>query len=356
LRLDGDEDISYPVKFKSKLIGYPTTIFLTADGEEIARMVGYSNQKKYLKLVREAWSNRTRPFVSLKAQADQGNTEAAAELGSAYLDQTEYELAAPYLEKGGKASAEKLADARIGIAEKNSPTELASILEKAIHDFPDTVDSIYRRTKLASVYETEGKKDLQKKVTEEAFAVAKKILSEHPEIVDSHADAGDFLGTVAESFQSLGDEKHALEGWKLAAKELEKDYSKHQDPGNGLDLGFMLTEAGDTQGAEKIYKHLQSKFPDDFVFYLAYGRLKYKQKDYARAKALGNQALKLSYGENRFKVVKLMVQVLKATGEKKEALDLIEKTKQTLDLPEKPTAGTKRVLETLDKMKKELSA
>ena len=356
LRLDGDEDISYPMKNKSKLLGYPTTLFLTADGEEISRVVGYGSFKKYVKAVQSAWINRDRPFASLKSKADQGDTQAAADLGTAYLDQGEFELAETYLKKGGPAVAEKLADAQAGLVEKKSPDELMVVLEKAIQDFPNSVDSLYRRAKLAGLYESKGKKDLQKKTALEAYETAKKLISNHPERIDSHADAGDILGTIADSLQSMGDEKAALEAWKLAANELQKEYTKYKDPGHGLDLAYFLTEAGDTQGAEKIYKDQQSKFPEDFVFYMAYGKLKFKQKDFAQAEDYTTRALKLSYGENRLKVVRLLVQILKETGKKKEALDLIHRTQQTVELPEKPTAGTQRVLDSLEKMKKELSA
>jgi thiol-disulfide isomerase/thioredoxin len=118
LKIDADAEGSWKLKSKYKVGGYPTILFVSDEGEEISRVVGFRDLDLFLSEMNRAYEKKEFPFSVLRKKADRGDAEAAQSVGLTYLERKEYAPALEYLSKSSVAaqkSPEKIAEAKLGV-------------------------------------------------------------------------------------------------------------------------------------------------------------------------------------------------------------------------------------------------
>jgi thiol-disulfide isomerase/thioredoxin len=360
LKLDADSEISWKLKSRYKVGGYPTVIFADSEGDEISRVVGYLPRKFFLAKVEDAWNSRSQGSTVLKAKAESGDLAASERIGLTCLERREYEAAVRYL-KNIKGRAEELANAEIGLAEsKKSQSEaeslLAETLERAIKNLPQSPASLEWRMKLA---ESLGDQQSEKKKAQiqGAIDLARELIA-HPERLGeremSVADVWVSLAQAQEEMPNAADE--AKRSWKQAAVEYKKKAGNDQERGHNLERAYCLWKSGDFAAADRLYDTLEKKYPDEFTFFYSHASMKLEQKDLPQAEKLAAQALKFSYGDNRLRSTHLLARVYQAEGKSKDGIELIHQALQNSELPQDESIRTHRYASSLKKLLEKLQA
>ena len=72
---------------------FPTYIFLTAQGDEIERIVGFKEHQEFLKQANKVFEIRTEGMSVLAAKAQKGDTNAKIRLANLALDRQDFQTA-----------------------------------------------------------------------------------------------------------------------------------------------------------------------------------------------------------------------------------------------------------------------
>jgi tetratricopeptide (TPR) repeat protein len=324
LKLDVDTDVSWPYTSRYKVAGYPTVIFLTPEGDEISRIVGYRPAAEFVKAAQDAYAQRGQSLVALEAKAKDGDRGALDRLGILHLERAEYADAIHDL-TDTKELRERLWDAKIGLAAAEAKGEakndnpaseqtlaqaLQGALRGAIQEFPDTPDSVSRRLDLAEQLEKAKDTDGSKKLYREAITTAERIAIDKPELTARYdSSPGDLWVQSAEAHEALGEKDAATAAYRRASSEYRKHVSSPSDRGGNLELAYTLWKSGDVAGAEAIYGQLQQAYPDDFTFYMDQGSMNFKLGRYDKARPLAEKAVELSFGSNHLDSALLLAKI-----------------------------------------------
>ncbi|MBI3542762.1 MAG: thioredoxin family protein, partial [Deltaproteobacteria bacterium] len=305
LKLDVDAPVSWELKAKYKIAGYPTIIFASPDGEEISRIVGYRAKKEFASDVERAWSGREETYSKLKETADAGDALAAARVGKLHLERHEYELARKYLEKA-PTEREAFFDAKIGELEA-AGKDARETLEAALREFPDSPNSVDRRLKLAEAFESAKETERHKAQLKEAATLATRLAGQPEKLAGYDSTPGDLLETAADTLDKLGLADEARATWKRAAVAYHAQASRvasgrsRSERGYNLEYAFCLWKSGEKAKADEIYRGLEKKYPREFTFYYNHGRMNFELKQFADALPLARKAYEFSYGDNRLR-------------------------------------------------------
>ncbi len=353
LKLDADSPGSWKLKSKYKVGGYPTVIFASSDGEEIRRVVGSRSRSDFVREMEKAWTSRKNPFPILKARADHGDVASAGQVGRIYLERTEYEPAIKYLAKD-PASAEQLAEAKIGLAEQKKDPKLPDLLEDAITKFPKTPESVDRRVKLAGIYEEKKDADKQKILLAGAIQTAQDLIA-HPERLAQHeVTPADLWGTIADAQETLGNDKDAKQAWKNAAAEYKKRIDSETERGLNIELAYCLWKSGDFGAATSVYEALEKAYPKEFTYWYAHGNMELERKKFEAALPLSKKAYEYSYGDNRLRAALQLAKVYKGLDKKEEAKTIINDTLKSAQIPTDESIRTHRYVKSLREFDKTL--
>ncbi|HUP58476.1 MAG TPA: thioredoxin fold domain-containing protein [Bdellovibrionota bacterium] len=376
LKLDADSPISWQLKSRFKIGGYPTIVFASPSGDEISRVVGFRPEKLFLAELDRAWKSRSEPFTTLLARADRGNSQAAQKVGRVYLERGEFDLAVMYLEKafakGPDAREpkhlESLWNARIGLAGRSAGTpetdaQLARLIESAIRELPRMPGTLEWQLQLADLYEGQQKVDPRKAILDEHIKTAEHLIANPTKFEGYDLTVVDLLTKIADAHEALGREDAAKAAWKKTAAEYQRRIARIGNPkvkadeerGYNLERAYALWKSGDVTAAETIYKKLQIRFPTEFTYYFSHARMNFDLKRYAEAETLGQAALKYAYGDNRLRVAEFVAKVLKQQNRRDEARTLVKEALATARLPEDSSIRSHRYAKALRKLEKELS-
>ncbi|MBS1961969.1 MAG: thioredoxin family protein [Bdellovibrionales bacterium] len=367
LKLDADADVSWELKSKFKIQGYPTVVFATAEGDEIGRVVGYRALPLFLREAAKASKRRDESFAKLVAAAEKGDSKAAAKVGSMEFDRGNYAEAKKFLtaSKGAakdKRLAEKIAMADVELLEekaesgsKDAEAALVAALERSVKDFPGTPDSVDRRSTLADKYAAAGKADAAKATRKETIRVAEDLISHPKRLEGLDYTVADLRQWVAMTFESDGDVAAAKAAWRTAAKEYRGLMKTDDERGYSLELAYCLWKSGDVAGAEAVYKKFEGLYPNEFTFYHAHANMDFELKKYDEALALQEKAFAYSYGDNKLRAGYNLARILKTQGKKKEAIAAAEKTLAEVKLPADTSIRSHRSAKRLRKLIDELS-
>ncbi|MBI3558299.1 MAG: thioredoxin family protein [Deltaproteobacteria bacterium] len=361
LKLDADAPVSWELKAKYRVSGYPTVILATSDGEEISRVVGYRPLPEFLASVSDAWQQRSQTYVQLREKADAGDAKASAKVGLIHLQRMEYELAQKYLEKSAD-HREQLYDARIGVLEAGLDKEkLTQVLIEAVREFPDTVESIDRRMKLADLYEAAREIEKQKVQLGAVILTANLLALEPEKLVGHDALPADLLSVAAGATEKFGTPEQARMAWKRSAAEYRAQLARQgkakaaTERGYNIELAYCLWKSGDVAAAETLYQRLELKYPREFTFYYGHARMNLELKKLVPARELAARAFEYSYGDNRLRAGQLLAQAYVAEGNKKEGLEVVRKTLASTTLPEDKGIRTHRYVQKLKDLEASLS-
>ncbi|MGZ3687276.1 MAG: thioredoxin fold domain-containing protein [Bdellovibrionota bacterium] len=363
LKLDADAEISWPLKSRYHVGGYPTVVFASAEGEEIGRIVGFRPKKEFLAEVDRAFAARDAGLAAWTAAAQNGDQAAGIRAGKILLERQRFDEAAALLEKI-PAAREDYLQTQIGLHEKAETPEakakLADALSAAIREFPDSPESIERRTQLAEVT-TDPK---EKTALLESAVRKSRALIAHPKALIGHdLEIPDLLEMIAEAEEELGQAARAKSAWSEAAqayaKRIHSNPGGNQERGYQLERAFALWKSGEVAQAEALYLRLESAYPREFTFWYAHASMKQKlatgPEELQLAEPLATRALEFSYGDNRLRAAQLLAKIYLAEKRADEARTLVRKTLSEAKTPEDPSIRTSRYLKSLKELGDQLA-
>jgi thioredoxin-like negative regulator of GroEL len=365
LKLDADADVSWELKGKFKITGYPTVVFATPEGEEVGRIVGYRPLANFLKQADAALANRGKTYSALVTKADKGDLKAAAKVGEMEFERGNFPMAKKYLSLAkDKKYGEKIAISEIAIldekadadpkAPKAPKTELVAALEKSIAEYPSSPESVDRRTTLAEKMVDAGNKEKQTSLLKDAIKVANDLITHPKKLEGLDYDAADLWQMTADANEKLGDSAASKSAWKNAVKEYRGLMKSENERGYSLELAYCLWKSGDTAAADALYTKFEALYPTEFTFFHAHANMYFEMKKYPEGQALEEKAFAYSYGDNKLRAGYNLARFLKLQGKKKEAIAVGEKTLAEVKLPPDTTLRTHRSAKKVQKLIDEL--
>lgn len=364
LKLDADTDVSWDLKSRYKVSGYPTVVFTSSDGEEISRIVGFRAKLDFVSEIKRAWDSRQETFAVLKTKADSGDKSAAERLGLIYLERKDFEKSSHYLEGNTTHKIEYL-NSKIGLLEQAGnaqQSKLAQTLEDALADFPSSLDATEWRTKLADL--CEEKREIEKRNIhlEAGVKLGREFIS-HPErLIGKELTAGDLWAYIAQAEERLGHSTASQQAWSNGAKwyaqELQRFGTKkaNSERGFNLERAYCLWKAGKESEADALYKSLEKKYPQEFTFFFNHARMQLEFKKYEEALPTASHAYLHSYGDNRLRVALLLAQIFEAKGLPQKGLDVVRQTLKGTPLPKDPNIRTHRYVQKLKDLEAKLNS
>lgn len=358
LKVDADAEVSWDLKSRYKVGGYPTIVLASADGDEIGRIVGYRPKAEFAKELKRAWAERENTFSKLKDKADNGDASAAERVGHIYFERGDHEQARAYLAKSGRKS-EKLYSAEIALLKDENET--LSKINEANQAFPGTVDSIERHAKAAELLESRGDSAGHASHLKTAIETARKLIKAPQRLAGIELTAADLWAMIAQFEEALKNEAAAKKAWASAAAEYKKELSRFgvkgsdSERGYNLEYAYCLWKSGDSAKAEQIYQKLERRYPQEFTFYFGHARMKFELKQLEEAKRLALKAKHYSYGDNNLRVVQLLAKIYEAQGQKQEGLAVIRETLSKAVKPTDESIRTHRYVKQLKDLEDQLS-
>ena len=360
LKLDADQAISWKLKSRYQVSGYPTILLTTSDGDEITRIVGYRALPEFLATLDTAWKTRDATLEKLEAKAAAGDRAAADQAGLIHLDRGEAKAAATLLQ-GTKSKQEFLALAEVQVLEdEKAPNEKRiARLNQAIQDFPktpNTIDWLEQLSKIQPENQNDQKADaLRRESLTHAIELSLE-LSKKPELLKGYdATPADLLEAEAGYHEDLDGNDKAKQDWLNAAQAYADRGVGAKERANNLERAFCLGKAGELQQAQQIYQGLEQVYPNEFTFYYYHARTELGAKQIAAAVDLAAKAYTRSYGDNRLRVALLLAQAYEAHGDKDKSKLTIDETLKGFVLPADPKVRSSRYLAELKKMRESLN-
>ena len=355
LKLDVDSPVSWELKSKYHVTGYPTVVFASADGDEISRIIGFRALPEFLAEMDAAWTARNAPLSKLEAQATAGDREAADRAGVILLNRGRSSEAAKLL-AGTQAKREFWHLAEIDALESdNAPADKQiTRLNQAIAEFPKTPNTVDWYSKLAKLHE-DAKQDEPRRAALRSAIDLSLELAKHPELLKGYdATVSDLLESEADYREELDGKEKARADWLAAAHAYEKRGVGPTERANNLEMAFCLWKAGEFEKARGVYSSLEKAYPNEFTFFFNHARMEKEAKEFSKALELGNYALERSYGDNRLRTAKLVAQIYQGLGQKDRAKAVIDETLAQAKLPDDPKVRTHRYADDLKKLRAEL--
>jgi thioredoxin-like negative regulator of GroEL len=329
LKMDADNDISWKLKDRYKIQGYPTLIFASSNGDEISRVVGYREVSLLVPSMKEAFRLKDEPFSKLKEKADQGDQIAADKLGLIYLDRAEYKNAVIYLTPT-KKYPEKLLDAQIGaVSEKDDEASKklsATLAKEAIAAHPHSPSALDWYSTLSKVQDGPEKDQALRG----SVALSRELLGKLSSLKGFDLTKEDLLEEIAENLDDLKD-PGAKQAWKDAALAYQAKIHSSDERGYNLENAYCLWKSGDDKSAREVYEKLRKRYPAEFTFHYSEARMEMQLDHVQAAEPLARTAYENSYGDNRLRATLLYAQVLKKVGKNKEAKETVAKTLASID-------------------------
>jgi tetratricopeptide (TPR) repeat protein len=344
LKLDADSPVSEGLSQRYGIQGFPTVIFASPQGDEIARVVGYRPMDQFLAEMKGALSNQSQTFATLQAKAKKGDRAAADRVGAIYLDRGEYDRAYRFL-KDTQQEKEKLCAAEVGLYEtkakagnKKAQSQWMAALQKSIAEFPNSPDSIMRREELAQALDEAKRADDAKKVREDLVTAAQRILAKPETLKGYDVTESDLYSSMAEAYSELGDKTKSNAAWTSAADIIRKKIAAGAERGGTLDLAYCLRKLGKTDEAAKLYQKMQKTYPKEFTFWLADAKMNMQLKNYERARELAQTAYENSYGANKLDSAFVLASALKSMGKTEQGKKAIAQALESVP-PLPPSAN-----------------
>ena len=352
LKLDVDSDVSWPLKAKFKVGGYPTLVFSTGDSEEISRVVGYREARFLAHEMKQAYANRDTSETQLQIKADAGDPKAAARLGMIYYERNEHEKARTYLGKSTEHRVE-LRDSEITLTESDKPAYRLA-LTRGISEFPHSPNAIEWLSRLADLDKDENQPKEREKNLQQLISSAHELIAHPKSLAGQDMEIEDLWVSIAEAYEGLNDPVHSKENWRKAADVYHSKISSDRERGYNLEYAACLWHAGDLESARKIYQKLETYYPEEFTFFYAHGKMAFENKIYPEARETAALALAHSYGDNHLRSALLVAQIQKAEGKIPEARKTVGDALKSSRVPEDSAIRTHRHLKALQELRREL--
>ena len=325
LKMDADDEKSFPLKSQFKVGGYPTLVAVKAPESdrsealvELDRIVGFfplDPVTHRLKAIYEA-RNQT---LDEKLKADE-----------AMLASDLKKLIDLRLEQRAEADALKMAQKGLALMPED-------------FWFQVTLAQIQVQIDASKVNWSE---ELEKRLDPKTLMMS-----------DIELSIADVQSMKLDLAEALKDEK-GIKGARMAAIEaylkLLALNPSLDSRGLNLELAHLYVKQGDFDSAQKIYSRFIEKFPHEFTFYFAATKMYIEQKNLKQARDYAERALQYAYGDNAIRSMDRLLRVMVAQGEKDFALKRGKEFVASFKIPEGLQVRTLRYFDQLKNMLSDL--
>lgn len=310
LVLDVDSDISWDLKERFKVGGYPTTVLTTSTLNEIGRFVGYRNEAAVSNWLKSQVALKDNPieFIVSKVQNGAALEKDYIRLAQWQIDRDEAAAAKLTLYKQPSAEAKKLsliADYKVYESE-NKTKEAAETLAKLIDENPKDI--------LASQWAVAlSEKDpelLKKRIEKVKDGVTDWTLK--PEIESADFTAAELYYYLGNAYENLEDGPASRQAYGNCAENYKKlvEKSPLKTPrGAQMERAFCLVKAGMNDEALKIFESLVKVYRTEFAFNYYYAKALFDTGKTDEAYKYAKLAFDGSYGDNMIRAAVLKAQI-----------------------------------------------
>ncbi|MEK7390326.1 MAG: tetratricopeptide repeat protein [Elusimicrobiota bacterium] len=355
LALDADAQLSWELKGRFKIGGYPTLLVLDEQGREVSRAVGYRSPAALKAFLSRSRSLLKRPIEdvsrSLDKAAPDADGAARARVADWRLARGEYELALSAAGSAPESRREALLARKQKAEKEDDSPALLAVLKELTTDLPEDPELTEWAATLA---------ELDKPAAEalvEAVRAGASRWTADPSLSEYGLVAGDILATQAYYLETLGRNADAQAAWFSAALAYDSEVSASRltlARGANLERAYCLQKAGRLDEARALYEELVAAYPGEFTFHYGYGRLLLELKNYSAALDSARSAVKSGYGDNWLRAVALEAKILKALDRKPEMIRALDGALAEASAPKSTAVRTHRYLAELRRLRSEL--
>lgn len=334
LILDVDSDISWDLKEKFKIGGYPTTVLTTSTLNEIGRFVGYRTEKAVTTWIKTQVAQKDNPidFVVSKIKNGAALEKDVLRLAEWQIDRDEPEDANKTLANQTSAAAKRLtliADYKI-FDKENKAKESADVLVQLIDKYPtDILVSTW-----ASTLSEKNPEALKKKMDKVKENVTTWVSGS--EVDMSEFTRAELYYNLGQAYENLEDGLASRQSYASCAAEYKKisNVSTLKTPrGAEMERAFCLTKAGMSDEALKIFESLVKTYKTEFAFNYYYAKTLLDTGNTEKAYIYAKSAYEGSYGDNMIRAAVLKAQIEIDQKNLKLAETTVTKTLDKVYLP-----------------------
>ncbi len=372
LKMDADDEKSFPLKSQFKVGGYPTLVAVKAPESdrsealvELDRIVGFfplDPVTHRLKAIYEA-RNQT---LDEKLKADEAMLASdLKKLIDLRLEQRAEADALKMAQKGLALMPEDfwfqvtLAQIQVQIdASKVNWSEVKLRLNEIMKTKATLDSNLLMKAADLMISNTDSFKSEELKWVGSILAELEKRLDPKTLMMsDIELSIADIQSMKLDLAEALKDEK-GIKGARTAAidayQKLIALNPSLDSRGLNLELAHLYVKQGDFDSAQKIYSRFIDKFPHEFTFYFAATKMYLDQKNLKTARDYAERALQYAYGDNAIRSMDRLVRVMVGQGEKDFALKRGKEFVASFKVPQGLQVRTLRYFEQLKNMLSDL--
>lgn len=369
LKMDADDPVSFSLKSKYNVKGYPTIVIANGDGEEVARIVGSRKAKAFFAQMRKATAWKNMSLQQREERAKKGNApDIALELAEYYANQENYEKSMMMYNLGlkgrvltrEKRSAYLLAQFSFLKSTMKDLKALTPLMESALETEAPSVSNLMIAQMLTEI--ADGLKDdgLKNRALNAQFKNADYLLKNPKQYQDAEYSEGDLQYVIGAVYNDLKDDAKKKEHFKKSAEAYHKEIKaagldENTERGNNPNRIDALHSAGESEAAFQILDKLQAHYPEEFTFHYMRAAMLKEDKQNEKALPYSEKAFQYSYGDNRLRAAYQLASLKSTSGQKKEALKIIDEALQEFPDTKGLQVRSDRYVERLQTLKKEIS-
>ncbi|MFM6930398.1 MAG: thioredoxin family protein [Bdellovibrio sp.] len=347
--------------------GMPTVLILSPEGAELARFLDFKPAATFAKEINDSKKGQLLTIAQLKKKAEAGDDDARVLLARRAFNSMRFDEAVKWLAPMNKKSMlltmSEAAYAEVQYQKDKNKNRAAYqvALEKAISDYPQSIEAVVLRNDLADLLKQDAPATLEKaqNIAKQNIAIVDEILKSDEKVKTVFAEnlAGDFTKFEAaklwvEKYNAakiLGDESLKKDAQKQVAKlvgpELKTEFPGAMISGLSLLKSVDLKEEA-LSGVEKLAK----TYPQSEVYQQKAAFALVREKKFEKALPYSEKIAQMN-SDSAFLNMKNLAEVYKGLNRKAEALATADKA---LKMPEAKMKVNKELVSSLEEMKKSL--
>lgn len=351
IKINVDEEESWALKEKFKIVGYPTLIYLNPRGEEVGRFWGTQSPEFLVSWIQKMKRLEAMPISWAAQQSDPENVQRVVEwnydLGNYAQVKTltgarKEEWAQKFYLRAEESLASEAKDNKARIK------HLSALIKK----FPADIRLGYWVLDLAKL-----DKKLATKSLNTAIENTNSWMNRSEEAIKENYSLQDLVLLKTDLFESFEKKEELKKAQSEAIAFFEKELAggKKISRGRSHILAYFYRETGRLEDAKKIYEAIVNENPKEFTFYFRYARVLNDLKEYTAALTwLEKGAPYMTEGNSRFQYSWLKGKILNALGKKAEALQIVDGTLAIAKAPNWEKDSANRWIKDLGTLKSEI--
>lgn len=371
LKVDADQSVSWSLKSKYNVKGYPTVVFANPQGEEISRVVGSRSAPAFIKEMKSALKFKKFTLEEREKQAESMKSpELTWAFGEMSWRQEDTAKALKYFSLAAKKKDlnEKEKDLLQYLplllmsksTDKNIQNQSIELLKVSLRNYPAQETFYDKLSTLTQLAEKTENEKLKTWVNEQTLTLADLWLKNPHWAADSEMTSADLLSMKAQAFEDLKKENEAKEAYAKTAEAYtqlikKQKLSLESSRGYNIERIYAIAKSGDFARADQLYLQMEQLYPSEFTFFYNHAQALKEMKKDDQALEKAEQAYKYSYGDNKLRAVYLIAELQGQKGDKKKSLSFLEEVIKTTSLPQDESVRTHRYLARLKKLRTSLS-